>query len=162
MAGPCGGRCAETCCTPCAWPMRGDAAAARRRRARLAFGGQRDHGGGDAGNRAHRRFGLGTNAFPGAGLGGIDIDREKHLAVVDRDRRQHIGVGQGDAARRHHLGQGIENLLLRHAQGVSPGAGLPRPTHRAIRAEKDTAVTPHQACATRARPGRQACSLAIS
>ena len=34
--------------------------------------------------------------------------------------RQHVGVGQGDAARRHHLGQRIENLLLRHAHGASP------------------------------------------
>jgi hypothetical protein len=75
---------------------------------------------GDAGNGAHGSFRLGANAFPGAGLGGIDIDREKHLAVGDRYRRQHIGIGQGDTARRRHLGQRIENLLLRYAHGASP------------------------------------------
>ena len=92
----------------------------RCRRAGFAFGGQRDHGGGDAGNGAYRGLGRGPDAFPGAGLRGIDIDREEHLAVADGDRRQHIGVGQGDAAWRLHLGQHIENLLLRYAHGASP------------------------------------------
>ena len=71
-----------------------------RRGAGLAFGRQRDHRGGDAGNGAHRGFGLGAGAFPGPRLGGIDIDREKHLAVADRDRRQRAGMGQRNAARR--------------------------------------------------------------
>ena len=61
-----------------AWRCGGGGGAAT---ARLAFGGQRDHGGGDAGNGAHGGFGLRAHALPGAGLGGIDIDGEEHLAV---------------------------------------------------------------------------------
>src|SRR5665213_1220129 len=98
----------------------------RRRRRRccagLAFGRQRDHRGGDAGNGADGGFRLRPNAFPGAGFRGIDIDREEHLAVTDRNRRQHIRVGQRNAAWRHHLGQTIKNLLLRYAHGASPNA----------------------------------------
>ena len=138
--GLCGGRCDETGATPWRVAMR----RWRRRGTGLAFGGQRDHGDGDAGNGAHRGFRLGANTFPGAGLGGIDIDREKHLAVVDRYRRQHIGIGQGDAARRRHLGQTIENLLLRHAHSASPDMTYQRPhsaTHRAAPAQKATFPT---------------------
>ena len=91
---------------------RGDASGAA---TGLALGRQRDHRRGDAGNGAHGGFGLRAHAFPGAGLRGVDIDGEEHLAVGDRDRRQHVGIGQGDAARRGHLPKGIENLLLRHA-----------------------------------------------
>src|SRR5258707_1536512 len=112
----------------------------RRRRTRLAFGGERDHGDGDAGNSPHRRFGFGPNAFPGAGLGGIDVDREKYLAVADRYRRQNLGIGQGNAARRHHPGQPIENLLLRNAHGASPNYFRMRPIERS-RAEGYLAPT---------------------
>src|ERR1700724_1235265 len=62
---------------------RGTLGRGRRGGAGLAFGGQRDHGGGDAGNGAHGGFSLRAHAFPSAGLGGVDIDREKHLAVGD-------------------------------------------------------------------------------
>src|SRR3982074_3720871 len=63
--GLCGGRGGETLGTPRRVGM------LRRRRGGtgFAFGRQRDHGDGDAGNGAHRRFSLVANAFPGAGLG---------------------------------------------------------------------------------------------
>src|ERR1700681_4083099 len=73
-AGPCCGRCDETGGAPwaCRWARRG----------------------GDAGNGTRGRFGLRPDALPGAALGGIDIDRKKPLAVANRYRRQHIGIGQ--------------------------------------------------------------------
>ena len=87
----------------------------QRRRAGLALGRQRDHRSRDAGDRPHRRFGLRAYAFPGAGLGRVDVDREEHLAVSDRDRRQHVGIGQRHATGRSHPAEGIQNLLLRNA-----------------------------------------------
>src|SRR6202035_286150 len=122
-AGLCGGLCAENGATPGAW----------RRGACLALRGQRDHGDGDAGNGAHRGLGLRPHALPGAGLGSVDIDREEHLAVADRDRRQNIGIGQGDSARRRHPGQRVENLLLRYAHGASPYYFRMRPLERSRR-----------------------------
>src|SRR6516164_5288983 len=48
------------------------------------------------GDGAHGGFGFGANGFPGPRLGGIDIDREEHLAVGGADRAQHIGIGERD------------------------------------------------------------------
>src|SRR5712672_2356376 len=67
-AGLCGGRCAETLGTP--WARRCGGSG-------LALGCQRNHGYVDAGNAAHGRLGRGAHAFPGAGLGGLDIDRKE-------------------------------------------------------------------------------------
>jgi hypothetical protein len=78
-----------------------------RRRARLALRGERDHGRGDARQRAHRAFGLRAHVFPGARLDCIDVDGEEHFAVIDRDGGQHIGIGQRNPARRFHLREGI-------------------------------------------------------
>ncbi len=120
--GGCGGcRCAEAGLTP---PPAGAAAGRRWRAARLALGGERDHRRGDAGNGAHRSFGLRAHVFPGARLMGIDIDREEDLAVIGRDRRQHTRFRQGGAARRPHLRKRIQDLLLRDAQDASPISGL--------------------------------------
>jgi hypothetical protein len=70
--------------------------------------------------RAHRAFGRSPHVFPGTRLGRIDIDGEEHLAVIDGNGREHIGIGERNPARRFHLCEGIENLLLRHAQSASP------------------------------------------
>src|SRR6185503_7522249 len=45
-------------------------------------------------------LGLGPDGFPGSRLGGIDIDREEHLALGRADRAQHIGIGARDPAGR--------------------------------------------------------------
>ena len=92
----------------------------------LALGGQRHHHGGDAGNGAHGGLGLGPDGFPGPRLGGIDVDREEHLAVGRADRTQHIGIGERDPAGRLDPGEAVENLLLRHAQSASPEQSMIR------------------------------------
>lgn len=93
----------------------------RWRRTWLPLCRQCDHRASDTRNGAHGRFRLRPHALPGAGLGGIHIDGEHHLAVRDGDFGQHICVHQRHATRRRHLGEAIQNLLFRNAQMKSPG-----------------------------------------
>src|SRR5262249_43998679 len=94
----------------------------RRRGAGLALGGQRDHRGGDARQRAHRLLRALTHAFPGLDLGGVDGDREEYLAVAGDHLGQRAGLRQRRALGRWYGFETRQHLLFgRHGSVLRPG-----------------------------------------
>ena len=108
-------RGAGACCGP------------RRRGTGLALGGQGDQRRGDARNRAHRLLGALAHRLPGFDRGGIDSEREEHLAVGHDHVGEHAGIRERRAVGRRHLGEAVENLLLGRRHSAPPLLEAPPP-----------------------------------
>ena len=98
---------------------------ARRRRARLAFRGQRDERGLHARQRAHRLLGALAHGLPGLHLRRVDADRKEHLAVGRDHVRKRAGIGQRDALGALDALETREHLLFGHCHATR---FLPRPS----------------------------------
>jgi hypothetical protein len=79
-------RCGGVARSGCGRPWRGGALRHRRlHAAALLFGGQRDHGPGDARHRLDRTLGGGSQRLHLAGALGRHRDREEHLGICNED-----------------------------------------------------------------------------
>ncbi len=104
----------------CAWVwdwVCGRLGGAARTCARRTFAGQSDQCRRHAGNRAYGLLGAGADRLPLRHGGGVDSDREEHLAVGDEDVGQRAGFGQRLAVGPRNLTECRADIFLGDCHG---------------------------------------------